>query len=224
MLQADWDPTFSESSYGFRPGRSAHQAVAQAQAVHRGRARLGGGHRSGEVLRSGQPRHPDGPGGAAGERPARARSSSAASLRAGVMENGLVSPTRRGDAARRSAVALAVEPGARRAGQGAGATRPPVRAATPTTATSTCAAERAGERVMESVTGFLTQASEAQGQRIQERGGSAVRSGSSWVSASRPGKAPQTADRARKALDRFKERVRELTRRTKRRRRLERGW
>jgi RNA-directed DNA polymerase len=27
-----WDPTFSEHSYGFRPGRSAHQAVAQAQA------------------------------------------------------------------------------------------------------------------------------------------------------------------------------------------------
>ena len=24
-----WDPTFSEHSYGFRPGRSAHQAVAQ---------------------------------------------------------------------------------------------------------------------------------------------------------------------------------------------------
>jgi RNA-directed DNA polymerase len=31
VLQADWDPTFSESSYGFRPGRSAHQALAQAQ-------------------------------------------------------------------------------------------------------------------------------------------------------------------------------------------------
>jgi RNA-directed DNA polymerase len=30
-LQWRWDPTFSESSYGFRPGRSAHQAVAQAQ-------------------------------------------------------------------------------------------------------------------------------------------------------------------------------------------------
>lgn len=27
VLQAEWDPTFSESSYGFRPGRSAHQAV-----------------------------------------------------------------------------------------------------------------------------------------------------------------------------------------------------
>src|ERR1700746_3413554 len=31
-LQPQWDPTFSEHSYGFRPGRSAHQAVAQAQA------------------------------------------------------------------------------------------------------------------------------------------------------------------------------------------------
>jgi RNA-directed DNA polymerase len=31
VLQRKWDPTFSEHSYGFRPGRSAHQAVAQAQ-------------------------------------------------------------------------------------------------------------------------------------------------------------------------------------------------
>ena len=31
-LQPLWDPTFSEHSYGLRPGRSAHQAVAQAQA------------------------------------------------------------------------------------------------------------------------------------------------------------------------------------------------
>jgi RNA-directed DNA polymerase len=31
VLQPQWDVTFSESSYGFRPGRSAHQAVAQAQ-------------------------------------------------------------------------------------------------------------------------------------------------------------------------------------------------
>jgi RNA-directed DNA polymerase len=31
VLQTRWDPTFSEHSYGFRPGRSAHQAVAQAQ-------------------------------------------------------------------------------------------------------------------------------------------------------------------------------------------------
>jgi RNA-directed DNA polymerase len=32
QLQPLWDPTFSEHSYGFRPGRSAHQAVMQAQA------------------------------------------------------------------------------------------------------------------------------------------------------------------------------------------------
>src|SRR5580700_3428154 len=31
VLQRQWDPTFSDHSYGFRPRRSAHQAVAQAQ-------------------------------------------------------------------------------------------------------------------------------------------------------------------------------------------------
>jgi RNA-directed DNA polymerase len=31
QLQPLWDPTFSEYSYGFRPGRAAHQALAQAQ-------------------------------------------------------------------------------------------------------------------------------------------------------------------------------------------------
>src|ERR1700719_2989468 len=31
VLQRRWDSTFSDHSYGFRPGRSAHQAVAQAQ-------------------------------------------------------------------------------------------------------------------------------------------------------------------------------------------------
>jgi RNA-directed DNA polymerase len=31
VLQSKWDPTFSDHSYGFRPGRSAHQAVAAAQ-------------------------------------------------------------------------------------------------------------------------------------------------------------------------------------------------
>src|SRR5262249_45893884 len=31
VLQADWDRTFSAHSYGFRPQRSAHQAVARAQ-------------------------------------------------------------------------------------------------------------------------------------------------------------------------------------------------
>jgi RNA-directed DNA polymerase len=31
VLQREWDPTFSDASYGFRPGRSAHQAVTRAQ-------------------------------------------------------------------------------------------------------------------------------------------------------------------------------------------------
>ena len=32
VLQPAWDRTFSDGSYGFRPGRSAHQALARAQA------------------------------------------------------------------------------------------------------------------------------------------------------------------------------------------------
>lgn len=32
VLQAQWDGSFSQSSYGFRPGRNAHQAVKSAQA------------------------------------------------------------------------------------------------------------------------------------------------------------------------------------------------
>jgi RNA-directed DNA polymerase len=35
VLSPQWDPTFSESSFGFRPHRSAHQAIAQAQAFIR---------------------------------------------------------------------------------------------------------------------------------------------------------------------------------------------
>lgn len=31
VLSPQWDETFSENSFGFRPGRSAHQAIAQAQ-------------------------------------------------------------------------------------------------------------------------------------------------------------------------------------------------
>ena len=31
VLQGRWDPTFSEHSYGFRPGRSQHQAITAAQ-------------------------------------------------------------------------------------------------------------------------------------------------------------------------------------------------
>jgi len=40
VLQPEWDPTFSEFSYGFRPGRSAHQAVDKAREHY-----LAGNHR-----------------------------------------------------------------------------------------------------------------------------------------------------------------------------------
>lgn len=33
VIQPEWDRSFSHSSYGFRPGRSAHQAIAQAKAI-----------------------------------------------------------------------------------------------------------------------------------------------------------------------------------------------
>lgn len=33
VLQKQWDPTFSEHSYGFRPRRDAHQAVTRAQEI-----------------------------------------------------------------------------------------------------------------------------------------------------------------------------------------------
>lgn len=39
VLQREFDPRFSNHSYGFRPGRSAHQAVAAAQAYIAGGAR-----------------------------------------------------------------------------------------------------------------------------------------------------------------------------------------
>src|SRR5215217_1135813 len=39
VLQAEWDPTFADASFGFRPGRSAHQAVTRAQAY------IGAGYR-----------------------------------------------------------------------------------------------------------------------------------------------------------------------------------
>ena len=35
VLQPEWDATFSDGSYGFRPGRSAHQAVKRAQGYYR---------------------------------------------------------------------------------------------------------------------------------------------------------------------------------------------
>jgi RNA-directed DNA polymerase len=95
VLSERWDRTFSEHSYGFRPGRSAHQAVAQAQAyiaegyrytvdidLEKFFDRVNHDMLMGRVAK----RVPD----------KRMLKLIRAFLNAGVMENGLVSPTEEG--------------------------------------------------------------------------------------------------------------------------------
>ena len=70
VLQSRWDRTFSDHSYGFRPGRSAHQAVEAAQqyiaAGYRWVVDLG----FREVFRPGHPRQTDGQDRRTGQRQA----------------------------------------------------------------------------------------------------------------------------------------------------------
>ncbi len=72
VLQGRWDRTFSDHSYGFRPGRSAHQAVEQAQQY------IAEGYRwcvdldLGEVFRPGLTRQTDGQNRNRGQRSATA--------------------------------------------------------------------------------------------------------------------------------------------------------
>ena len=92
VLQRQWDPTFSEHSYGFRPGRSAHQAVAKAQQyIAKGHGwcvdldlekffdRVNHDKLMGQIAKRVEDK--------------RLRKLIRAFLNAGVMENGLVSPS-----------------------------------------------------------------------------------------------------------------------------------
>ena len=60
VLTPMFEEVFSPHSYGFRPGRSAHQAVQQAQAYIARRQRVGGGYRPGEIFRQSEPRYANG--------------------------------------------------------------------------------------------------------------------------------------------------------------------
>jgi RNA-directed DNA polymerase len=92
VLQRQWDRTFSDHSYGFRPGRSAHHAVAKAQQyIAEGHGwcvdldlekffdRVNHDKLMGQVAKPVEDR--------------RLRKLIRAFLKAGVMENGLVSPS-----------------------------------------------------------------------------------------------------------------------------------
>jgi RNA-directed DNA polymerase len=95
VLQSRWDPTFSEHSYGFRPKRSAHKAVAKAQEY------IVSGRRwvvDLDLEKFFDRVNHDRLMSAVGKRirDQRVLRLIGAYLRAGVLENGLVSPTEEG--------------------------------------------------------------------------------------------------------------------------------
>jgi RNA-directed DNA polymerase len=211
VLQRRWDRTFSEHSYGFRPGRSAHQAVAQAQQyIAEGRCwcvdldlekffdRVNHDKLMGQIAKRVEDK--------------RLLKLIRAFLNAGVMENGLVSPSVEGTPQGGPLSPLLsnlvldeldreLERRGHRFVRYADDCNIYVRS------------ERAGQRVMESITQFITQklklkVNEAKSAvaRPQERKflGFSFTAGPEVKRVIAP-----------KALDRFKRRIREITRRAK---------
>jgi RNA-directed DNA polymerase len=118
-LQADWDPTFSAASFGFRPGRSAHQAVARAQeyiaAGYGWVVDIDPRFRGGRLMEKFFDRvNHDILMGLVAKRVSDRRLLRLIRgfLTAGVLAHGWVGPTDEGNPARGSAVALAVQSGA----------------------------------------------------------------------------------------------------------------
>src|ERR1700684_4400477 len=211
VLQRRWNPTFSLYSYGFRPRRSAHQAVAQAQQyIAQGHGwvidldlekffdRVNHDKLMGQIAKRVEDK--------------RLLKLIRAFLNAGVMENGLVSPSVEGTPQGGPLSPLLsnlvldeldreLERRGHRFVRYADDCNVYVRS------------ERAGQRVMESVTQFITQklrlkVNEAKSAvaRPQERKflGFSFSAGPEVKRVIAP-----------KALDRFKRRVREITRRAK---------
>jgi RNA-directed DNA polymerase len=211
VLQARWDAMFSEHSYGFRPGRSAHQAVAQAQAS------IAAGCRwvvdidlekffdrvNHDILM-----------GRVAKRVADKRLLKLirAFLNSGVMENGLVGPTDEGTPQGGPLSPLlsnlVLDDLDREL------TRRGLRFARYADDCNLYVrSERAGQRVMKSITHFLTTKLKL---KVNESKSAVARPwerkflGFSFTSGQQPKRRI-----APKALDRFKKRVRELTRRTR---------
>jgi RNA-directed DNA polymerase len=208
VLQRQWDRTFSESSYGFRPGRSTHQAVAQAQQY------IAGGHGwvvdldlekffdrvhhdklMGQIVKRVQDK--------------RLLKLIRAFLNVGVMENGLVSPSVEGTPQGGPLSPLLsnlvldeldreLERRGHRFVRYADDCNIYVRS------------ERAGQRVMDSITRFITQRLKL---KVNEKKSAVARPqerkflGFSFTAG------PEIRRRiAPKAVERFKERIREITR------------
>jgi len=211
VLQRQWDRTFSEHSYGFRPGRSARQAVEAAQQYQRD------GYRwvvDIDLEKFFDRVNHDRLMGAVSLRVAdkRVLKLIRAFLNAGVMENGLVSPSVEGTpqggplSPLLSNLVLDELDGELK--------RRKLRFAR---YADDCniyvGSERAGRRVMESITRFITKRLKL---KVNQAKSAVARPwarkflGFSFTSEKRPRRRI-----AAKAVDRFKERVRELTKRTR---------
>jgi RNA-directed DNA polymerase len=211
VLQRRWDRTFSDHSYGFRPGRSAQQAVAQAQQhivegygwvvdldLEKFFDRVNHDKLMGQIAKRVEDK--------------RLLKLIRAFLNAGVMENGLVSPSVEGTPQGGPLSPLLsnlvldeldreLERRGHRYVRYADDSNIYVRS------------ERAGQRVMESVTRFITQKLKL---RVNEKKSAVARPqerkflGFSFTAGPEVRRAI-----APKAVDRFKERIREITRRAK---------
>ena len=206
------DPTFSEHSYGFRPGRRAHDAVLAAQAyVQSGRRVVVDVDLEKFFDRVNHDILMD-------RLAKRIGDAASAAADPGVSERrdherwggGGAVP---GDAARRAAVAVAGQRAARRGGPGTGAA-------------GSCFARYAddcnvyvrsatGGRAGDGAAAAAVREAAAHGQRDQERGGAACSGASSWGTAyGWPRAARSSAAWPTKPMATFKQRVRQLTRRS----------
>jgi RNA-directed DNA polymerase len=211
VLGPRWDPTFNEHSFGFRPGRSCHQAVAKAQAY------IDAGYRwvvDIDLEKFFDRVNHDRLMAAIAKRveDKRLLRLIRAFLSAGVLENGLVSPTDEGapqggplSPLLSNLVLDELDRELEKRGHRF------VRYA------DDCniyvASERAGQRVMAGVSGFITKRLKL---KVNESKSAVARPWArKFLSFSFTGNRQSKRRIAPKALARFKARVRELTRRTR---------